>query len=273
MLQLVICGLIGLGALVWPGAAAADTIAKISVEGTALHVVLQSGKTLQAADLVGAVLTLDLAGIGLSQVRIDQVAPDPTDPHGEILLYHFSLQDGPNGAWHDACDADPDGKKLALLLAGQWDHAGQQSSRQGLTLACTSGVIAKCVRFGYKPWKVLPDGTALRPYHEACVHMVRADYCGTDQPTTQAGMPIDIYDKLGIQTPEVTNVLPFEAAWDQNGAICVAHTRVPQNMSLQQLAKSCPRLATHLGAAVCNGDSAGIIGQPLLFNRSATQPP
>ena len=58
-------------------------------------------------------------------------------------------------------------------------------------------------------------------------------------------MLIDIYDSIGIQEPDTKSDaagLRFEAAWSPMGALCVAHTRVPENMTLKQLANDCSRL-------------------------------
>ena len=101
------------------------------------------------------------------------------------------------------------------------------------------------MRFGYKLWKTTGDGTPLAPYHAACVKAVRADYCG-DKGTTRDGQPIDIYDTLGIQRRDLGQsdaAMPFEAAFSETGAVCVAHTRVPENVTLDALAAACPRLA------------------------------
>ena len=127
------------------------------------------------------------------------------------------------------------------------------------------------MRFGYKPWKTLADGTRLADYHQACVKLMRADYCG-NRATTRDGMLIDIYDRLGIQSPDpdpAKNGLRFEAAWNAQGAVCVAHTRVREHETLEQLARDCPRLANRLGEAACSESQADSYkDKALLFNRS-----
>jgi hypothetical protein len=52
------------------------------------------------------------------------------------------------------------------------------------------------VRFGYHPGEIRPDGRSLRDYYDACVKMVRADYCGDGQGWTGTGMPVDVSDNL-----------------------------------------------------------------------------
>jgi hypothetical protein len=105
--------------------------------------------------------------------------------------------------------------------------------------------------------------------------MVRADYCG-DRGTTRDGMLIDFYDRLGIQKRADTSddrALPFEAAWNTAGALCVAHTRVPANMTLAQLIRLCPRLRGRLGPTTCSESDvvSGRFGDALLFNRSRVE--
>ena len=127
------------------------------------------------------------------------------------------------------------------------------------------------MRFGYKPWKTASNGLSLAPYHQACVRMVRADYCG-DHGTTRNGMLIDYYDRLGIALParqDEAAGLTFEAAWNSAGAVCVAHTRVRENVTPEQLLTTCPRLRGRVGAACTESDAkAGKFGPALLFNKS-----
>jgi hypothetical protein len=63
-----------------------------------------------------------------------------------------------------------------------------------LLITCTGGAEGKCIRFGYKPWHPLSDGTSLEPYYRACVRLVRADYGGDGVGHTRNGTPIDLFD-------------------------------------------------------------------------------
>ena len=92
--------------------------------------------------------------------------------------------------------------------------------------------------FRIKPWKTLPNGVVLADYHQACVRLVRRQtYRWTSEGTTKDGMLIEIYGtRSGISTISDTadqDNLSFEAAWDMNGAVCVAHPRVPENITLE----------------------------------------
>jgi hypothetical protein len=150
----------------------------------------------------------------------------------------------------------------AVAMGGQWDfqwgHAGNGGKviEQGnasydtqVTFGCTRGAIGKCASvLGYKPWeasnrecKVVCDGDpgsqrcglqCTQPtkelLHEACVRMVRADYCGDGVSHTLDGVTIDIWDYAGLQqaTAVSTNAASgwgHDAEWTPNGARCVAN--------------------------------------------------
>ena len=150
---------------------------------------------------VGATLSIVLPNdANAKQIKIRTILPDPTDPDGDVLLYRIGVLDPATGALEELCEPDAAGERWAFPLQGQWDGEGRRISDQGFTLTCASDAQGKCVRLGYKPWKTTPDGTTLADYHQACVRLIRADYCG-HQGTTNDGMLIDIYDHLGIQRP------------------------------------------------------------------------
>jgi ADYC domain len=251
--------------------ARADRIQSVDAVGTAFHVTLESGRVLDSMALRGAELDVTVPGGENRHVRLVDVEKDPDDPDGEVLLHRMLVAD-PAGAWAELCQPDATGARWSFPLRGAWDDEGRRVSETGLTLTCVSGAIGKCVRFGYKLWKSAPNGVALAPYHAACVKAVRADYCG-DRGTTRNGQPIDIYDALSIErraAERSDEAFPFEAAFSPSGALCVAHTRVPQNMTLDGLAQSCPRLAGHLGDAACREENAvaGRYGAAMIFIRS-----
>jgi hypothetical protein len=89
-----------------------------------------------------------------------------------------------------------------------------------VTIACTNGAIAKCIRLGYKPWKDAPD-RPMRALHQACTRMIRADYCGDGRTHTKDGTNIDVFDSYGVQRRAETDpaIEVFEAAWDADGAV------------------------------------------------------
>jgi hypothetical protein len=254
---------IGAGLVFVAATAAADVVEPgLRVEGTRFVLVTPEGRTLRGVELVGAELDI---GDG-STLRIEGVRADPQDPSGDILLHRFSVRVGA-GDWQNPCEADREGHREGLPLAGRWD--GDSRFRRDdahFAISCTSGAQAKCVRFGYKPWKQAADGTALAGHYEACVHMVRADYCGDGEAATKNGTAIDVYDRNGIQQSETGADFRFEAGWSAAGAVCVAHTRIAENLDLDTLAARCPRLRGALGTA-CSEQRAEALGA-LVFNRS-----
>lgn len=166
------------------------------------------------------------------------------------------------------CNPGPDGLQAGFPIAGRAGPDGMliEAGPDAFELICTSGAQGKCVRFGYHPWEKAPDGTPMRDYFNACVRMLRADYCGDGRGWTREGMLIDLWDHGGIQKDDVnTNpTFSFEAGWGPKGAVCVAHTRVPENITLDRLKAVCPRLAA---ISTCDETSARVAGA-LLFNRS-----
>jgi ADYC domain-containing protein len=116
-----------------------------------------------------------------------------------------------------ACAPGDDG----LFVEGAWDERGNHSSPPGtLTYSCMTGVIAKCVTWGYAPWAVGAD------VHVTCTRLARADYCGDGNPWTVNGTSIGVVDTLGIQTLDRPSPgYSFEAAWGPGGALCVNDTR------------------------------------------------
>ncbi len=182
----------------------------ISLQGTDLHAVLD-GRAIEGEGWVGLTLAGALSDGGTIPLTVAAVTRDPADPE----LTYFSLE---TAARENLCG--PGGR--GLFVAGQWDQTGaHRDSPDLVTYSCTAGVIAKCVAWGYKPWKVGAD------MHQTCTRMARADYCGDGTPHTENGTPIDVFDGEGIQTPASVpgDGFAFEAAWGPQGAVCVSHPR------------------------------------------------
>ena len=250
--------MVALAALLAAGDLHADT-ASVELHGSEL-VITTDERKLARSELIGAVLALVQEDGRVANVRIDSIVTDPRRVEGDVVLYDLSVM-GEDGTWVPVCRPEPDGLPHAVLLS---------RSDGAIVINCTAGARGKCIRLGYRPW-AMHDGVPLGPYWNACIHMIRADYCGDNRPATRDGMLINIYDNLGIQQraapPEPGADFPFEAAWDEQGAICVAHPRVPQNISLEALAAECPRISDHLGPD-CTEAAAQRLGTPLLFNAS-----
>jgi hypothetical protein len=234
---------------------AQPAVSSIAVEGTEIVVGLPDGRSLRSRDLVGTVLHVRFQGEP-AVARITAVERDPADKSGTIWLHSFEVRQ-PDGTWANLCTAGPDGRRQGFPLQGM---------TQGLEFACTSGAIGKCARFGYRPWANGLDGQSLRPQHQACVRMVRADYGGSEEPWTKDGMLIDVFDQEGIQVADEAPDLVFEAGWSPEGAVCVHHVRVTENTTLAALEEKYPRLRGRTGA-ICTLEFAREQGA-VVFNRS-----
>jgi hypothetical protein len=219
-----------------------------------------AGAVLEARDELGNAVTL----------RVDDVQQDTSDADGDVYLYQLSVRNDA-GAWQPYCLPDREGKTLAIPLQGTWDAHRTHAATDAITFACTNGALGKCVRWGYKPWKTV-NGVSLADYHQACVHVVAADYCGTGEPHTRDGTKIDVWDRLGIQKRETEPGMVFEAAWSPKGAAYLHKPRYAE--PIPSLVAGCPdRLAgrTVLDADVGHEAAAERWPEALLFTESFVQ--
>lgn len=246
------------------GGHAEETISApdLRVEHTALVLYLPDGRVRRGPELVGAIVHLAAPGGGVTSVKIASVSPDPADP--DLLRHDFRIQNA-QGEWVAACAPNFDGETFGFPLALPPGHPGYEGA---ITLTCAGGAVSKCLRFGYKPWAQGPGGEDLSPYHAACVHMIRADYCGDGQPHTRNGTLIDVYDHIGVQQPGTADdpEFAFEAGWTPWGASCVARSRWSEEVTLGNLSRECPQLPT---GPQCTPETARERGA-LLYNRSRT---
>lgn len=249
---------IGLATVLAMGAPlAAPAQQALTVAGTEFVLTTPAGRTLHSADLVGATLSIAVAGKPV-EITIRSVEEDRHAIGGRVLLHHFVVKDEAGGAV-DLCTPDADGRSLGFPVS---DGHG------GFDLTCTSGAVGKCIRWGYRPWEERPGGPPLAALHEACLHMARADYGGEGRATTREGTLIYWCDRFGVHPCGEDTPAAFEAAWGREGAICVARPRIAENVSLEQLAERYPRLKPHLGPTACTEDGAMREPAALLFNSS-----
>lgn len=201
------------------------------VEGTSLIVPRPNGHRAEGKALIGADPER-----GQAAFRIDAVRQDPADP--EVTLYDLSTRDPVTSQWQPYRMPDSRGTAGALFLSGYWDAQGTHHRGDKFSVSCASGAIGKCVRAGYKPWKMAADGRSMWDYHQACTRLIRADYCGDGVSRTHDGVEIEIIDRLG-QGEDPGTDLAFEAGWSPEGAICVARARLP-GWSLEAVVAACP---------------------------------
>ncbi len=238
-------------------AAPAAAQPQLRVEGTEFVLRTADGRMLRSADLAGATLRVKTGGRDI-EVTIKAVEEDRRANGGRVVLHHFVIKDA-GGKLADLCASDAEGRSLGFPVA---DGQG------GFDLTCTSGAIGKCVRWGYRPWDERPGGPPLRALHRACIHMARADYGGDGRATTREGTLVYVCDRFGVRPCHDDAPLAFEAAWNAEGAICVARVRVSEYASMQDLAKRYPRLEPRLGPAQCSQGIAMRNPAALLFSRS-----
>ncbi|MET0209069.1 MAG: ADYC domain-containing protein, partial [Burkholderiaceae bacterium] len=234
------------------------------VVGTSIELIAEDGAVRAGAALVGAELTLG-TGPTAPRIRILSVVED--GGHG-VLLHEIEAM-GADGAWANICEPDRENRRLALFIEGHDLPDGRQVQVAGrLSITCTGGVQAKCLRAGYTPW-VDPRLAGSGPeMFQTCTRMFRADYCGDGLGWTRNGMRIDIADVRGMVQPEQPATLPFEAAWGPDGAVCVHHVRVAERGSLADVLAHCPRLNRVPAGASCTEAAARAMPGVLMFNRS-----
>jgi hypothetical protein len=261
----------------------------MSLQGMSLQGMSLQGTSFRGTDLngnpvslsAGSVLrTTDSSGAPVS-LRVGRIQQDWQDGSGEVKLYAIEGWNASAGQWQNVCNPDPWGEQWAIPVSGSWNSTGAHvDDANAFTFGCTSGVIAKCVRWGYRPWKSV-NGVSLAPYHQACTRMARADYCGDGVSHTRNGTLIDMYDTLGIQSRTPETSMFFEGAWTPDGAYCIGKERwqgLLNDTSSAAIAKSnssCYKKLAALTAEDLNdGDvcaaklSAGTKKDVLLRNRS-----
>ncbi len=236
-------------------------------QGTVLGIEALNGMRLVIADGSASVAVQQgrlVAGDRASTYALGDVELLGTSSIGEtfsVVIASVATIDGSERIEILAGGAPVCGEGLAgMFVPGHWDETGAHAiDGDELTYACMDGVIAKCVSWGYAPWDVGPE------LHQTCTRLARADYCGDGHPWTMNGTVIDVYDRLGVQEPISDPEMSFEAAWGEDGALCVNATRYDiTGENGETILPACfatlPRCtslaeATELGALIAN-DSA-----------------
>jgi len=200
----------------------------------------QNQVTLQGTSLIGAHLYAQVQNpninppvTALVEYRITDITPedstyDPTHT-GSTFLYTLEQWVNDSSSWQPACPVDADGRRVAIPVAATWNERGDRiESTSMFTFGCTTGVIAKCYRWGYRPW-VTGYGD-LVAMHWTCTRLARADYCGNGHSHTHDGTLINVWDNLPAPGPiqargTTPPLMVFEAGWDTGGAVCLSHAR------------------------------------------------
>lgn len=220
---------------------------------------LGPGDVLRARDELGQTL----------EFRIDKSERDASDEEGDYLLYTLSARASEGEPWSPYCAPDAEGLRRAIPVRGAWDERGSAIDvPEAVTIACTNGAIAKCIRLGYKPWKDTPE-RPMRALHQACIRMIRADYCGDGRTHTKDGTNIDVFDSYGVQRRAATDpaIEVFEAAWSADGAV---YLNVPRwSDDVASVVAECPeKLAGHTSkdVALTSDEVIARYGRALVMN-------
>ena len=205
--------------LLAPGEASA-LAGRLQVDGSEFVLRLDDGRILRRDDLLG--LTLRLSSQGADGVELRVIGTDADETvSGKVALYRLASVGSDDGPPVDLCNADIRGRRLGFPLP---DEAG------GFQFVCTSGADGKCVLMGYRPWDTVRTYrcvTCIAPACTCCAPIMAATI-GRDAQWHR----VDVSDRFGIQTPAMSPGLEFEAAWDPDGAVCVAHPRIRANITL-----------------------------------------
>lgn len=186
-----------------------DLDVTVALVGTALVGTADRGTTVWGADWIGAKIPARIDG---APAELEITAVEQQD---DLEWYTLAYEGTP------LCGEGVRG----LFLPGVWDAAGARhdalrgAPNVAYTYSCATGVLAKCIDWGYAPETV---GAEL---HHACTRLARADYCADGQPHTADGTLIDVIDTVGILEPDPTLDFAFEAGWGPDGAVCVSRPR------------------------------------------------
>lgn len=246
----------------------------VSLNGTSLNGVSLNGTKLQfsgmssVTGIQGAKLNGQLSNGSTLSLRID-TARQGASPNTDVHFYKVSYF--ADSIWKPLCGSAGGVAVEAIPLAGRWDYS-QGTTTGGswlnesntFTFACVNTALGKCVDLGYKPW-TSRSGTALRPFHQACTRMLRADYCGNGTPYTLDGTTLNLYDKLGVQVD--TEAWLAEAEWNDRGATCVQETTA---LRLQLLGIATPacvasRVSSSCGVAFSSDDGSLLMTEYVQF--------
>jgi hypothetical protein len=212
--------------------------ARRGAKGAALDGVWLKGSMLQGAlgrqtlsgfDFTGVQLTGNLGSGQQVALRVDGVQQG-SGADADVWSYRVSYLNPSDERWYPICHTAEGAPAGAIPVQGRWDYrqgvpggGARLDDAAAFTFGCEGAAIAKCVRFGYKPWASV-KGVSLAEHHQACTRLVRADYCGDGTSYTVDGQWVNLYDAAGVQ--EDTEHWLSEAEWDADGARCFSpHTR------------------------------------------------
>ncbi|XXF78654.1 ADYC domain-containing protein [Myxococcaceae bacterium GXIMD 01537] len=191
-----------------------QAVERVRLEGGALHGAQGrrelSGRDFRGVSFNGNLSTGETLALRVEEARLEE----------GVWTYDVSYLHARDGRWRPLCGTSRGEPVGAIAVEGRWDY--RQGERGGgskvedpsaFTFACDGAAIAKCVRYGYRPWE------GLAAHHQACTRLIRADFCGDGTPYTVDGQWVNLYDDVGTQRD--TEAWVTEAEWDEHGARCL----------------------------------------------------
>jgi hypothetical protein len=206
-------------------------------------------KSLKPARLVGGQLFADGGSRGGAAVEgawipatqngasawtvVRSAVQDPTYGDGSTWLYAVDIYQPATDTFSPLCATDANGVAAAIPIGATFDASGNRvESTTEFTFACTAGALAKCYRWGYRPWLTDASGSSapFADLHWACTRMARADYCGDGRSWTRNGTTINVWDTAPSPGPfqahgPLDPTFVFEAGWSTRGAVCLSKER------------------------------------------------
>jgi ADYC domain len=126
-----------------------------------------------------------------------------------------------------ASSSEPDeleGK--AIAVPGFWERERKKqiyevSGRKVFSLSCASGVVAKCIKWGYQPSET---DAGQQDLYSACLHAARGQFTLEDNKSyTCDGTEIYLFNRK--EKVDVPPGFIFEAAWGKDGILCMDRPR------------------------------------------------
>jgi hypothetical protein len=203
------------------------------------------------AELIGMVfdITAEVEGEEVPlELMVEDMYPDAEAEFDDVFLYEIRVRVAGDDEWVNPCVDNDDIGVPAIPLQNYWDfETGDRiDDADVISWSCTTGVLAHCVQWGYRPWAEAEDckksgkwgkwgkwgkkgkqckDVGLGDYHQACTRMARADYCGNGEAWTVPGTVIDIWDNLDPQIQSREANWAIEAEWTPDGAYCLNDIR------------------------------------------------
>lgn len=218
---------------------------ELTVNRTQLQAKLASGFTTQtiAGSQFGDGLILNISlrdplipGLfGTRQLRIRSETGFDTVRYpnaGGVTGYTVEYQRSIPGFWDNHCGKLMAKEKSIFLGGSLWDpfDASRTDGDNLVTLSCESGAVGRCAMWGYPPYEkgdTRYDPSA-RDYHQSCIYLKRAAYCGTDKTNDANEMPIQISEQFQYNKIDAMfdNADHLEALWGPSGALCVTNRTI-----------------------------------------------